>query len=591
MTRSPASIGAAPSPRRLDAPQDGVDARNELPGGERLHDVVISAQAQARDPVGFLPARGEQDHGGRVGARGTESPHHLEAVDAGQHQIQDDEVGPDALGGLECLLAVVGDVRLVARALEVARDDLGDRLLVVDDEDSGAAVSVHVHCAIVQLAGREIALRRVRSHTVQNPFVAHPGLSRNGRRPLQPGWRSPFRSLRARVSQDRRTILAAAPKFRRRPLTKESFMRALRLTVSILAAAALPLAFSAAPALADHGGDRGTDTIYTSTNAAAGNAVLAFDRGPGGALTPAGSFATGGAGTGSGLGNQGAIALDGNRLYVVNAGSADISVFAVRHHGLALLQRIASGGTTPISLTVSRDVLYALNAGGTGNVSGFRVGAFGLLRPIPGAAQPLAGAGPAQVAFSSDGRTLVVTEKGTNTIDTFAVGFFGRAAPAVSRPSNGATPFGFAFDRAGHAIVSEAHGGAAGASTVSSYDVRNGAFTSISASVPDFQGAACWVTVAGGGRYAYVANTGSADISGFRIARDGSISLLDASGVTAAAGAAPADIVESGDGRAVFVRNGGDGSISAYRERFDGSLLPTGTIAGIPAGATGLAAE
>ena len=225
-------------------------------------------------------------------------------------------------------------------------------------------------------------------------------------------------------------------------------MRALRLAVSLLAAAALPLAFAASPALADHEDGRSGDAVYASTNAAAGNAVLAFDRAPGGGLTPAGSFATGGAGTGAGLGNQGAIALDGDRLYVVNAGSGDISVFAVRRHGLVLLDRVASAGTTPISLTISRDVLYALN-GGSGTIAGFRIGGRGLLRPIPGSVQPLAGAGPAEIAFAPDGRTLVVTNKGTNTIDTFAVGFFGRAGAAVSHPSNGATPFGFAFDHAG----------------------------------------------------------------------------------------------------------------------------------------------
>jgi len=367
-------------------------------------------------------------------------------------------------------------------------------------------------------------------------------------------------------------------------------MRALRLAVSLLAAAALPLAFAASPALADHEDGRSGDAVYASTNAAAGNAVLAFERAPGGGLTPAGSFATGGAGTGAGLGNQGAIALDGDRLYVVNAGSGDISVFAVRRHGLVLLDRVASAGTTPISLTISRDVLYALN-GGSGTIAGFRIGGRGLLRPIPGSVQPLAGAGPAEIAFAPDGRTLVVTNKGTNTIDTFAVGFFGRAGAAVSHPSNGATPFGFAFDHAGHAIVSEAQGGAAGASTVSSYSVTDGGFASISASVPDLQGAACWVAVAQGGRFAYVANTGSNDVSGYRIARDGSISLLDPSGVTAPAGAAPADVAEAGDRPALYVRNGGDGSISSYRERFDGSLLPTGTVTGIPAGATGLAAE
>ena len=43
--------------------------------------------------------------------------------------------------------------------------------------------------------------------------------------------------------------------------------------------------------------------VYTITNAASGNAVLAFHRAANGALTPAGTFPTGGTGTGAGLGS------------------------------------------------------------------------------------------------------------------------------------------------------------------------------------------------------------------------------------------------------------------------------------------------
>ena len=54
-----------------------------------------------------------------------------------------------------------------------------------------------------------------------------------------------------------------------------------------------------------------------------------------GTLSAAGSFPTGGVGSGDGLGNQGALILSDNKrwLYAVNAGSNDISVFAVAHHG------------------------------------------------------------------------------------------------------------------------------------------------------------------------------------------------------------------------------------------------------------------
>ena len=64
--------------------------------------------------------------------------------------------------------------------------------------------------------------------------------------------------------------------------------------------------------------------------------------------------------------------------------------------------------------------------------------------------------GPAQVSFSPGGEVLVVTEKGTNLIDTFRVDEDGLAGQVVTHPSAGVTPFGFAFTRNGTLIVSEA---------------------------------------------------------------------------------------------------------------------------------------
>jgi 6-phosphogluconolactonase len=86
-----------------------------------------------------------------------------------------------------------------------------------------------------------------------------------------------------------------------------------------------------------------------------------------------------------------------------------------------------------------------------------------------------------------------VTEKDTNLIDTYEVGRSRR--PGVIKPqgSAGQTPFGFAFDRRGHLIVSEAFGGAADASAVSSYDVDDGLIDPISPSVGTTESAACWI--------------------------------------------------------------------------------------------------
>ena len=84
---------------------------------------------------------------------------------------------------------------------------------------------------------------------------------------------------------------------------------------------------------------------------------------------------------------------------------------------------------------------------GTDEITGFTVGADGMLTPIPGSTQSLSAAntGPAQVSFNADGDVLVVTEKATSLIDTFTVGSDGVAVPANTFASSGMTPFGFAI--------------------------------------------------------------------------------------------------------------------------------------------------
>ena len=212
------------------------------------------------------------------------------------------------------------------------------------------------------------------------------------------------------------------------------------------------------------------NAVYTMTNSASGNEIVAFQRGPGNSVTQK-SYSTGGLGSGAGLGSQGAVVLSENNrwLFAVNAGSNEISVFAVRSNGIKLTDVIDSGGTMPISLTVRGHLLYVVNGGGSGNISGFLLRLNGTLLPLPHSTQPLsnggtgAAPGPAQISFSTRGDFLVVTEKGTNLIDTFALthGFFAEAP--ITYPSAGMTPFGFAFDPRGHLIVSEAFGGAADA--------------------------------------------------------------------------------------------------------------------------------
>ncbi|PYP17921.1 MAG: 3-carboxymuconate cyclase [Gemmatimonadetes bacterium] len=333
----------------------------------------------------------------------------------------------------------------------------------------------------------------------------------------------------------------------------------------------------------------GPGAVYTLTNQVAGNAVAVFNRAADGTLTAATTVATGGTGTGTGLGSQGAVALsaDGRWLFAVNAGSNDVSVFDVGPAGLALASRAASGGTLPISLTVHGNVLYVLNAGGDGNISGFTVGSSGALTPIAGATLTLSGSnvGPAEVQFSPDGNRLVVTEKTTNRLDVYAVDANGVASGRTTTASAGGTPFGFAFGHRHELFVSEATGSA------SSYVLdASGNVTLVSGAVSTHRGAPCWAVVTADGRFGFTGN-GAGSVSAFAMAPDGAISLMDADGGTAVIGAGVNDIALSNNSRYLYVLQvGGAQAIHAFRIQADGHLTALGPIAGLPAGTRGLAA-
>jgi 6-phosphogluconolactonase (cycloisomerase 2 family) len=346
------------------------------------------------------------------------------------------------------------------------------------------------------------------------------------------------------------------------------------------------------------GGSAGS--VYVMSNAAVGNSVLVFDRAASGTLTPAGEFMTGGLGSGSGLGSQGALVLsdDQQSLFVVNAGSNEVSIFSVTSNGLSLSDTIASGGELPLSLTVSGNLLYVLNGGGSGNITGFIVANDGTLSPISDSTRNLsndgvgAAPGPAQISFTPDGRQLIVTEKATNLIVTYQVGQDGRPSTATAHASEGATPFGFDFSKRNTLIVAEAFGGAAGASTASSYAVNSGNLQTVSATVATQQTAACWLVVSGNSKYAYTTNTGSSTVTGYAVANDGSLSLLNADGVTGytTPGGRPIDASFSRNSQYLYVLSGGTNTVTAFQVSADGSLTSLGDV-NVPAGSVGIAAQ
>jgi 6-phosphogluconolactonase (cycloisomerase 2 family) len=144
-------------------------------------------------------------------------------------------------------------------------------------------------------------------------------------------------------------------------------------------------------------------------------------------------------------------------------------------------------------------------------------------------------------------------------------------------------------------IVSEAFGGAANASALSSYEIDGGTFPLevVSGTIGTQQTAACWVVVSKNGHFAYTTNTGSSSISGYRVARNGALTLLNADGVTArtGSGSSPLDAATSSDGKYLFALSPNIGTISSFRVRDDGSLQVGSIADGVPLSASGLVAH
>ena len=255
---------------------------------------------------------------------------------------------------------------------------------------------------------------------------------------------------------------------------------------------------------------------------------------------------------------------------------------------------VSSGGVLPVSIAVHGGLVYVANAGPSGsNFTGFRLGFFGQLRPIPGSTVALSStAQPGDVLFNGDGSKLVGTLVGTSQIASFTVGFGGRLTAAPGSPflAQGLGPFGSEFRPTdpGQLFVSNAHNVGAGTGTVSAFaDSGNGTLTSIGASpFADNQTAPCWVEISHDGQFLFTVNTGSGEISRYQIAPDGTLTLLGSTPVGETGGVGAVDARLSPDGRYLFVDESRIGAVGAFAVN-GGNLTELATsLTSLPAGAT-----
>jgi 6-phosphogluconolactonase len=337
------------------------------------------------------------------------------------------------------------------------------------------------------------------------------------------------------------------------------------------------------------------NSVYVQTNDAGRNEVLAFGRSADGTLAARGAVTTGGRGTGMPhLASQSSVALseDGRHLLVVNAGSDDVSLLVVGRDGLRLTDRVGSGGATPTSVAVSQALVYVLN-NGSASVAGFRIEGDRLVA-LDGSRRALSSpdADPAQIAFSRDGRTLAVTERGTNSISTFSVGEDGYAEGPATIRSSGKTPYGFDFTRDGAMIVTEAFGGAIGQAAASSYALAGSSLSPVSGSVGDTRSEVCWAVVTADGRFAFVTNFGDGTISSYEIAGDGALMLRDAVAASTRLGEKGVrDEAITRDGRHLYAIDADSRQLFGWEIGADGELLAVGAVDGLPATVAGLAAS
>ncbi len=363
----------------------------------------------------------------------------------------------------------------------------------------------------------------------------------------------------------------------------------LVVCLSAVGAVALPNTVTAEE---DDGG-----AVFVMTNAATDNKIETYARRENGFLQSSGEFATGGNGSGGTvdpLHSQGSLTLshDHRLLFAVNAGSGTVSSFRVDRSSLTLIDSAPSGGSSPTAVAQSGDLVYVLNAGGNGNVSGLRLAGDGHLHPIQNSTRNLSdtATSPTSLAFSPNGQFLVVTETATNKIDVFRVRQNGTLGQISVNASAGNVPFAALFAPHGTLIVANNPS----TTSISSYHLNwNQTLDVISDAIPTLGAATCWDVVLPNGRVVYTANAGTSNLSGFTIDHSGALAPISSTIVGAnPAGSANIDTAVSRNGKFIYTLNAGTGAIGEFAVQSDGSLVRFGEVDGLPAsaGLNGIAA-
>ena len=277
--------------------------------------------------------------------------------------------------------------------------------------------------------------------------------------------------------------------------------------------------------------------------------------------------------------------------YVANQSDNTISMYTVnattgqlRHNGYVL------AGTGPSSVSVDRMGKFAYVANQSSNdISAYLIGTRGTLTQIDCGSVAgavcngmnfAAGTTPQFVTVDPTGKFAYVVNQTTDNISAFTINATsGALLPITGSPfPTGTTPMSVAIDPTGKfAYVTNSFGITGNSVTAFSINASTGALTEI-----DQNGASAGTTVATGntpvsisidrtGKFAYVANINSDDVSAYTInATTGALTQINCgggagcNGTNFAAGTDPQSVTVDPTGKFVYVANANSQDVSAY---------------------------
>src|SRR5699024_10874635 len=122
-----------------------------------LRHIVIGAEFESHDLVD-LRVLGREHDDRHIRLR-TQLTAHLGAGDAGQHEIEQDEIGAAAVEFRQSLQSVIGDRHLVPFLTEQVRQRVRERVLVLDEQNTSHVVSFLCSLPSVRSWGEPPCLR------------------------------------------------------------------------------------------------------------------------------------------------------------------------------------------------------------------------------------------------------------------------------------------------------------------------------------------------------------------------------------------------------------------------------------------------